>query len=425
MALGKIVDLLDTNFRTTKKSVHMDTCVNIGTTQLRDVRDDTRNVRPNSPMWSLDHFQEMQQQQHHQQQPIQIQMSLSQMTKMTDMELMMDDSLDSASVASLESQLPAGTVLMTAHCPTVITSMAQQQQQVQQQHQMQPIQVTVQVAAPQSQQQTVTVASSPVPPQQTQPPQVSTPSSSGSGPPPPVPHTPTPSSSKKKSNKNKVVTGYILYSREVRKQVVQNNPESTFGDISRIVGSEWKSLPQSEKQLWEERASRLNEETKATMMNVAAAAAAAAGEDSTCASPQPNMPPQDQIYECLWDTCDYQFEDTIDLIEHCIKDRDQPSHVTAFFQENPGLEFHCHWRNCARNRKNPQPFPNATRLIRHIRDMHINKGNGRSVPPDKRSSWNGKRRRCNAWGRSCWSGTNGECTESCGCGGRSGCCCRG
>ncbi|VEN56896.1 unnamed protein product [Callosobruchus maculatus] len=188
----------------------------------------------------------------------------------------------------------------------------------------------------------------------------------------------------KKSNKNKVVTGYILYSREVRKQVVQNNPESTFGDISRIVGSEWKSLPQSEKQLWEERASRLNEETKATMMNVAAAAAAAAGEDP-CGSPQPQMPPQDQVYECLWDTCDYQFEDTIDLIEHCIKDRDQPSHVTAFFQENPGLEFHCHWRNCARNRKNPQPFPNATRLIRHIRDMHINKGNGRSVPPDKRS----------------------------------------
>ncbi|VEN40880.1 unnamed protein product, partial [Callosobruchus maculatus] len=141
---------------------------------------------------------------------------------------------------------------------------------------------------------------------------------------------------------------------------------------------------QSEKQLWEERASRLNEETKATMMNVAAAAAAAAGEDP-CGSPQPQMPPQDQVYECLWDTCDYQFEDTIDLIEHCIKDRDQPSHVTAFFQENPGLEFHCHWRNCARNRKNPQPFPNATRLIRHIRDMHINKGNGRSVPPDKRS----------------------------------------
>ncbi|VEN56895.1 unnamed protein product [Callosobruchus maculatus] len=335
---------------------------------------------------------DMQQQQHHQ--PIQIQMSLSQMTKMTDMELMMDDSLDGggcvsvsgSSAASLESQLPAGTVLMATHCPTVITSMAQQvhqhqQQQQQSQHQMQPIQVTVQVAAPPT---TVVSSSSSVavaPQPQPQPHPVP---SSSSAPPPPVPHTPTPSSSKKKSNKNKVVTGYILYSREVRKQVVQNNPESTFGDISRIVGSEWKSLPQSEKQLWEERASRLNEETKATMMNVAAAAAAAAGEDP-CGSPQPQMPPQDQVYECLWDTCDYQFEDTIDLIEHCIKDRDQPSHVTAFFQENPGLEFHCHWRNCARNRKNPQPFPNATRLIRHIRDMHINKGNGRSVPPDKRS----------------------------------------
>lgn len=68
----------------------------------------------------------------------------------------------------------------------------------------------------------------------------------------------------------------------MRKQVVQNNPESTFGDISRIVGSEWKSLSTSEKQIWEERASKLNEETKA----------AAAGDDQ-CGSPAP--PPGEQV----------------------------------------------------------------------------------------------------------------------------------
>lgn len=88
-----------------------------------------------------------------------------------------------------------------------------------------------------------------------------------------------------KSTKNKVVTGYILYSREVRKQVVQNNPESTFGDISRIVGSEWKSLPSNEKQMWEERASKLNEENKAAL-------SAAAG-DEQCASPA--QPPGEQV----------------------------------------------------------------------------------------------------------------------------------
>ncbi|CAH1167174.1 unnamed protein product [Phyllotreta striolata] len=178
-----------------------------------------------------------------------------------------------------------------------------------------------------------------------------------------------------KSNKNKVVTGYILYSREVRKQVVQNNPESTFGDISRIVGSEWKSLPQTEKQHWEEKASKLNEETKALLLL----------EQEQCGSPAPAPPPPDQIFECLWDNCDYQFEEASDLIDHCIKDKDTHGHVQAFYQENAGADFNCHWRNCNRVKKNLQPFPSITRLIRHVRDMHINKGNGRSVAPENRS----------------------------------------
>nr|QYV43163.1 polybromo [Colaphellus bowringi] len=182
----------------------------------------------------------------------------------------------------------------------------------------------------------------------------------------------TPASTKKKSNKNKVVTGYILYSREVRKQIVQNNPESTFGDISRIVGSEWKSLPQNEKQHWEEKASKLNEETKAMFML-----------DEQCNSPA--APPADVIFECLWDNCDYQFEEVADLIDHCIKDKESQGHVQAFYADIQGAEFNCYWRNCARNKKQVQPFPNIQRLIRHVRDMHINKGNGRSVPPDNRS----------------------------------------
>lgn len=192
----------------------------------------------------------------------------------------------------------------------------------------------------------------------------------------PVP-TPVPTS-KKKSNKNKVVTGYILYSREVRKQVVQNNPESTFGDISRIVGSEWKSLPQHEKQQWEEKASKLNEETKALLLL----------EQEQCGSPassQPPPPPVDQVFECLWDNCDYQFEEVSDLVEHCVKDKESQGHVQAFYTENSLTEFNCYWRNCSRAKKNVQPFPNMTRLIRHVRDMHINKGNGRSVPPENRS----------------------------------------
>ena len=49
----------------------------------------------------------------------------------------------------------------------------------------------------------------------------------------------TPSSSRKKNpNHKKLVTGYILYTSDVRKAIVQNNPDRSFGEVSRIVGNE-------------------------------------------------------------------------------------------------------------------------------------------------------------------------------------------
>lgn len=84
-----------------------------------------------------------------------------------------------------------------------------------------------------------------------------------------------------------MVTGYILYSRHVRRQVVQNNPESNFGEISRLVGNEWRSLPASEKQAWEEKASKLNEETKALLL------------DEPCASPAPAPTPHPDQVSCV------------------------------------------------------------------------------------------------------------------------------
>lgn len=58
----------------------------------------------------------------------------------------------------------------------------------------------------------------------------------------------------------KLVTGYILYSSENRKSICAANPDTTFGDISRIVGNDWKTLPQSERTMWEEKAAKINEE---------------------------------------------------------------------------------------------------------------------------------------------------------------------
>ena len=56
----------------------------------------------------------------------------------------------------------------------------------------------------------------------------------------------------------KVITGYILYSSEVRKAKVMDNPEMKFGEISRMIGNEWKTLSIVERQQWEERASKIN-----------------------------------------------------------------------------------------------------------------------------------------------------------------------
>ncbi|KAJ8709729.1 hypothetical protein PYW08_009733 [Mythimna loreyi] len=181
--------------------------------------------------------------------------------------------------------------------------------------------------------------------------------------------TATPASSKKKKdNKQKIVTGYILYSSEVRRAIVANNPESTFGEISRIVGNEWRSLPASTKQSWEERAARCNEETSARL-----------AEEMRELQ---QHTPMETTYECAWDTCDYQFEDLSDCMEHCIGDG--AGHVQQHYRGTLN-EYPCVWRNCARVRKGQAPFPNLPRLLRHVRDLHVNKGNGRLMAVHERS----------------------------------------
>lgn len=61
----------------------------------------------------------------------------------------------------------------------------------------------------------------------------------------------------------KVVTGYILFSSERRKGKVDENPECKFGEISRMIGNDWRALPQSERQMWEDKATRINEKNSA------------------------------------------------------------------------------------------------------------------------------------------------------------------
>lgn len=192
----------------------------------------------------------------------------------------------------------------------------------------------------------------------------------------------TPMTNKKGKLSKKLVTGYIVYSSEVRKSIVENNPNSTFGDISRIVGNEWRSMQASEKQPYEEKAAKCNEENAAKLQLFLDE------NGGACPSPGPpiNLPDMtNQIFECCWDKCDWQFEDSSDCLEHCIGEN--TGHVQTHFASLPSneIEYLCQWRGCIRVKKQAPAFPHLIRLIKHVREVHINKSSGRIVQPHDRS----------------------------------------
>lgn len=193
---------------------------------------------------------------------------------------------------------------------------------------------------------------------------------------------------KNKRYKGKLVTGYIVYSSEVRKERAASNPDCTFGDISRMVGNEWRNMTAQEKQFWEEKASRSNEES-----------AARYAEEHGCSSPAPQQPQsfqafltaepiQNQVFECGWDHCTWQFADPMDCVDHCIAEHS--GHVNTFYKEPPvskngEIDYICQWRGCIRKiKKNTIPFTNLPRLIKHVREVHIIKC-GRVVHPNERN----------------------------------------
>ena len=60
--------------------------------------------------------------------------------------------------------------------------------------------------------------------------------------------------------RKKLVTAYILFSADVRKITMDENPGQKFGEISRIVAERWRAMSDSDKQVYAERAKKLNEE---------------------------------------------------------------------------------------------------------------------------------------------------------------------
>ncbi|XP_076447907.1 protein polybromo-1-like isoform X4 [Babylonia areolata] len=76
----------------------------------------------------------------------------------------------------------------------------------------------------------------------------------------PVPEKPT---KRKSASNRRQPSGYIVFAGEIRKQIQNENPESSFGDISRIVGMKWRALTKEEKEVFEERARKIADEMAA------------------------------------------------------------------------------------------------------------------------------------------------------------------
>ena len=128
----------------------------------------------------------------------------------------------------------------------------------------------------------------------------------------------TPSTGKKiKIFQKRMVTGYIIYSGEMRKTVAAKHPECSFGEVSRLVGNDWRNLPASVKSEYEERSQRLNEETAAEM---ARNGTAEGGTPSTGAGVDGAAPQGDVIFECCWKKCDWQGDDIADLSDHLLQE---------------------------------------------------------------------------------------------------------
>ncbi|KAK3800671.1 hypothetical protein RRG08_003077 [Elysia crispata] len=74
---------------------------------------------------------------------------------------------------------------------------------------------------------------------------------------------PTKSHKKKPVNPRRQPSGYIVFAGEIRKQISLENPNCSFGDISKIVGTKWRALAKSDKDIYEDKARKVAEEMAA------------------------------------------------------------------------------------------------------------------------------------------------------------------
>uniref|UniRef100_A0A1I7S1Z0 HMG box domain-containing protein n=1 Tax=Bursaphelenchus xylophilus TaxID=6326 RepID=A0A1I7S1Z0_BURXY len=162
-------------------------------------------------------------------------------------------------------------------------------------------------------------------------------------------------------------SGYILFSAEIRKRIMNENPESGFGEVSKIVGVEWKKLTDEQKRQYEERANII--------------ADARAKNDLLTPNSKVLQPGEIRVNVCKWHGCDYQFDHPDGLFEHI-----RVSHASA--DENKVVidgeaHYACLWMTCVKYRQTGKPFPSLPRLLRHIREKHM-PASGKVIQPNQR-----------------------------------------
>ncbi|TKR92680.1 hypothetical protein L596_007287 [Steinernema carpocapsae] len=149
---------------------------------------------------------------------------------------------------------------------------------------------------------------------------------------------------------SKSKSGYILFSAEIRKRIMNENPEAGFGEVSKIVGIEWKKLSDEEKKQYEVRAQYISDER----------AKLAASTPSQKAL----QPGQVRVFMCRWQMCDWQFDCEEGLYDHL-----KTAHTSQIVDGDN--QYVCLWASCIKYRKEGKPFPSLPRLHRHIKEKHL------------------------------------------------------
>ncbi|CAD5207839.1 unnamed protein product [Bursaphelenchus okinawaensis] len=162
-------------------------------------------------------------------------------------------------------------------------------------------------------------------------------------------------------------SGYILFSAEIRKRIMNENPEAGFGEVSKIVGVEWKKLTEEQKRQYEERANII--------------ADARAKNDLLTPNSKVLQPGEIRVHVCKWHGCDFQFDHPDGCFEHI-----RVSHASA--DENKVIidgeaHYACLWMTCVKYRQTGKPFPSLPRLLRHIREKHM-PASGKVIQPSQK-----------------------------------------